>query len=113
MSWTVYFVDNTLRLKNPETILQMRKVQGKRKFILSYAYRMKRREKTNKMQDSTLLNRNLHCDHILLDSAPQPLPTTSSRTRTTHQMQQQGLCSPEDGYNDARNTLRQKLIIKI
>ena len=25
--------------------------------------------------------------HILQDSAPQPLPTTSSRTRTTHQMQ--------------------------
>ena len=34
-----------------------------------------------------LLNRNLHSDHILQDSAPQPLPTTSSRTRTTHQMQ--------------------------
>jgi len=33
------------------------------------------------------LNRNLHSDHILQDSAPQPLPTTSSRTRTTHQMQ--------------------------
>ena len=25
--------------------------------------------------------------HILQDSAPQPLPTTSSRTRTIHQMQ--------------------------
>jgi hypothetical protein len=25
--------------------------------------------------------------HILQDSAPQPLPTTSSRTRTTHHMQ--------------------------
>jgi len=25
--------------------------------------------------------------HILQDSAPQPLPSTSSRTRTTHQMQ--------------------------
>ena len=33
------------------------------------------------------LNRNHHNDHILQDSAPQPLPTTSSRTRTTHQMQ--------------------------
>ena len=57
------------------------------------------------------LNRNLHSAHILQDSAPQPLPTTSSRTRTTHQMQQQGLCSPEDGHNGARNMLRQKLII--
>jgi len=25
--------------------------------------------------------------HILQDSAPQPLPTTTSRTKTTHQMQ--------------------------
>jgi len=32
-------------------------------------------------------NRNLHSDHILQDSSRQPLPTTSSRTRTTHQMQ--------------------------
>jgi len=28
-----------------------------------------------------------HCAHILQDSTPQPLPTASSRTRTTHQMQ--------------------------
>ena len=27
------------------------------------------------------------CDHNLQDSVPQPLPTTSSRTRATHQMQ--------------------------
>ena len=32
-------------------------------------------------------NRNLHSAHILQGSFPQPLPTTSSRTRTTHQMQ--------------------------
>ena len=37
----------------------------------------------------------------------------SSRTRTTHQMQYQGFCSPEDGHNDARNMLRQKLVINI
>ena len=30
---------------------------------------------------------NLHSAHILQDSAPQPLPITSSRTRTIHQMQ--------------------------
>jgi len=36
---------------------------------------------------STEQNRNSHSDHILQDSAPQPLPTTSSSTRTTHQMQ--------------------------
>jgi len=29
------------------------------------------------------------------------------------QMQQHGLCSPEDGHNDARNKLKQKLIINI
>ena len=28
-------------------------------------------------------------------------------------MQQKGLCSPEDGHNDARNMLREKLIINI
>ena len=33
------------------------------------------------------LNRNLHSDHIVQDSASKPLPTTSSRTRTSHQMQ--------------------------
>ena len=32
-------------------------------------------------------NRNLHSAHFLQDSTPQPLPTTSSRTRTIHQMQ--------------------------
>jgi len=37
--------------------------------------------------NNKLLNRNLHSAHILQDSAPQPLPTTSSTTRTTHQMQ--------------------------
>jgi hypothetical protein len=36
---------------------------------------------------TTELNRNLHSDQILQDSAPQPLPTTSSGTRTTHQTQ--------------------------
>jgi len=36
---------------------------------------------------STQLNKNLHSDHVPQDSASQPLPTTSSRTRTTHQMQ--------------------------
>jgi len=45
---------------------------------------------------------------ILKCSAPQPLPTTSRRTRALHHMH--GLCSPEDGHNDARNILRQKLI---
>ena len=34
-----------------------------------------------------VLNRNLHSDHILQDGTPQPLPTTSSKTRTTHEMQ--------------------------
>jgi len=33
------------------------------------------------------VNINLHSDHILQDSAPHPLPTTSSRIRTIHQMQ--------------------------
>ena len=32
-------------------------------------------------------NRNLHSARILQRSAPQPLPTTSSRTRTVHQIQ--------------------------
>jgi hypothetical protein len=36
---------------------------------------------------STLSNRNLHSAHTLQDRAPRPLPTTSSRTRTIHQMQ--------------------------
>ena len=39
------------------------------------------------MKVSVLLNRNLHNELILQHSAPQPLPPTSSRTRTTHQMQ--------------------------
>jgi hypothetical protein len=30
---------------------------------------------------SVELNRKLHSTHILQDSAPQPLPTTSSKTR--------------------------------
>ena len=55
-------------------------------------------------------NSNLHSAHTLQRSAPQPLPTTSSSTpyAVTH-----GLCSPEDVHNDARNMLRQKLIINI
>jgi len=56
---------------------------------------------------------DLHSAHILQRSTPQPLPTTSSRTSTVHHKQQHGLCSPEDGHNDARNMLRQKLIINI
>jgi len=42
-------------------------------------------EKNRKV--SVLSNRNLHSAHTLQDSAPQPLPTTYSKTRTTHQMQ--------------------------
>jgi hypothetical protein len=33
--------------------------------------------------------------------------------RSTPYAVTRGLCSPEDGYNDARNMLRQKLIINI
>ena len=50
-------------------------------------------------------------------------PTTQRPTTTTNHIQQNqrstpyavthGLCSPEDGHNDARNMLRQKLIIII
>jgi len=54
-------------------------------------------------------NRNLQSAHFLQDSAP----TTTSRTRTIHQIQHQVLCSPEDGHNDARNMIRQKLIKNI
>jgi len=46
---------------------------------------------------------------VLLDvvgSAPQPLPTTSSRTSAAHHMQQHTSWSPEDEHNDARNMLR-------
>ena len=44
------------------------------------------REKTFP-EESSRYNRNLHSAHILQRSAPQPLPTISSRTRTVHQMQ--------------------------
>ena len=54
-----------------------------------------------------------HCSH----------PTTQRPTTATNHIQQNqhstpyavthGLCSPEDGHNDARNMLRQKLIINI
>ena len=50
-------------------------------------------------------------------------PTTQSPTTATNHIQQNqrstqyavthDLCSPEDGHNDARNMLRQKLIINI
>ena len=45
-------------------------------------------------------------------------PTTATNhiqqnQTNTHQMHQQGLCSPEDEHNDARNMFRQKLIINI
>jgi len=56
---------------------------------------------------------NMQCSH----------PTTQRPTTATNPIQQnqrstpyavtRGLCSPEDGYNDARNMLRQKLIINI
>jgi hypothetical protein len=36
---------------------------------------------------STQTNRNFHIARILQHSAPQPLPTTSNRTRAIHQMQ--------------------------
>ena len=88
-----------------------------------------RREKTNKMQHSdvyyqllpqhvsgiimSIFRRTKHCSH----------PTTQRPTATTNHIQQNqrstpyavthGLCSPEDGHNDARNMLRQKLIINI
>ena len=39
------------------------------------------------MKVSVLSNRNLCSDHILQDSARQPVPTTTNRTRTTHKMQ--------------------------
>jgi len=41
--------------------------------------------------------------------APQPLPTTSSRTSAVHQC----INTHEEGHNDAWNMLRQKLIINI
>jgi len=54
-----------------------------------------------------------HCSH----------PITQRPTTTTNHIQQNqrstphavthGFCSPEDGHNDARNMLRQKLIINI
>jgi len=53
-----------------------------------------------------------HSAHTLQRSAPQSLPTTSSRTSTPYAVTH-GLCSPEDGHNYARNMLRQKLIINI
>jgi len=50
-------------------------------------------------------------------------PTTQRPTTATNHIQQNqrstpyavthGLCSPEDGHNDARNMLRQKLLINI
>ena len=76
------------------------------------------REKTNNMQQSDvyyqLLSQHvsgiimpIFSARILQRSAPQPLPTTSSRTRAVHRMKlTHGLCSPEDGNNDARNMLR-------
>jgi len=46
-------------------------------------------------------NSNLHSARILQRNAPQPLPTTSSRTSAAHTS-----CSPEDWHNDTRNMLR-------
>ena len=61
-----------------------------------------------------IINFCLNTARILQRSAPQPLPTTSSTTRAIHQNAvTHGLCSPEDGHNNARNMLRQKLIINI
>ena len=37
-----------------------------------------------KLQSVFRLNRNLHSAHILQDSAPQPLPTTSKKTRSIY-----------------------------
>ena len=48
------------------------------------------RDKTNKMQQLNVYYQLLsqhYSAHFLQDSALQPLPTTSSRTRTIHQMQ--------------------------
>ena len=42
---------------------------------------------------STQLNRNLHSDHILQDSARQPLPTTSSRFLFNQVEQKPSQCS--------------------
>ena len=38
MSWTVSFADNILQLRNPETVLQMCKVQGKCKILCRHMH---------------------------------------------------------------------------
>jgi hypothetical protein len=57
------------------------------------------------------------CEHYIY-SRTRERPTTATNhiqqnQTNIHQMKQQGLCSPEDGHNDAQNMLRQKLIINI
>ena len=59
-------------------------------------------------------NSNLHSARTLQRSTP----TTANNhiqqnQRSTPYAVTQGLCSPEDGHNDDRNMLRQKLIINI
>jgi len=60
---------------------------------------------------------------VLLDVVGSSHPTTQRPTTATNYIQQNqrstpyavthGICSPEDDHNDARNMLRQKLIINI
>ena len=85
-------------------------------YIRNSQYKVKKCEERENQQDATircLLSTSEQCSH----------PTTQCPTTATNHIQQNqrstpyalthGLCYPEDRHNDARNMLRQKLIINI
>ena len=87
------------------------------------------REKTNKMKQSDayyqlvstcFVHHYVHLqenkDRVLLHTTQHPITATNhiqQNQRSTPYAVTHGLCSPEDGHNDARNMLREKFIISI
>jgi len=55
----------------------------------------------------------INCSHPTTQRPTTATNHTQQNQRSTPDAVTHGLCSPEDGHNDARNMLRQKLIINV
>jgi len=65
------------------------------------------------LRPTTATNHIQHCSHPTTQRPTTAINHIQQNQRSTPHAVTHGLYSPEDGHNDARNMLRQKLIINI
>jgi len=93
--------------QEPTTRLEQKNFISEQNNML--VYKMHAISQKNKFK----LKKHLTLPDILQDSAPQPLPTTSNKTRPIYTKYCNWAFVLLNGHNDSRNMLRQKLIINI